>query len=262
MAALNMNEESINSFFSIIEDNNQNLKAETSTLKSELERLYVQTKYEKLGLAVNQILVAYNQVVGIEMKNKLLNCWKYSEASFLTFINNVQGGDEAKELCRTVENKIEDLINISNTFEMINLDNSSETDISSENFIEAKEAISLFAGKIEDIQKECENTINRLAEENSMCSALLPLVNVFGTTSTSFASSAGDVLDRLKEDYEEKLKNAEENAREGFINSTYSEDGSMKKSVAGGTAAVGGALFADFSTPNIGAKSKKNSTSK
>ncbi len=249
MMNINFSEETAKVFIDLAENYINESNKKTQELKSSLEEIFLKTNYEKIGIIINEFLKLYNVTICEELNPKLVSIWGDSQSSLLGYLKNLGAGEEAEEYARKVENDIIELLTKKNSkFELLPLNGTDTPEADEIMFSVIKDKFEDFSRSMEELGDSYISSINKLAEDNKIYIAFLPLAEAISQGVQLFTHESVRTIDNLKDDFVNKLNKS--------IGAATSKD-NMQKSIGGASTFKGFTVPFGTSNKSRGGKGNK-----
>lgn len=182
------------------------ISTETNSFIDKVVVIAENTKYLPIVNLGKLCINFYNNEVKDGVENLFQN-WIDSEASLKSFIENMEGGEEAintaANLQQQLEDAIPDMFNVNDESILDTID-TSEPKIEEKDFDELKEITIQYKTNIEQIRN---NTIGKIDNEKDDNAAYMsisaPVISTFGILTTSL-ESISQQFDTVKEEFNER----------------------------------------------------------
>lgn len=176
----------------------------TDTLVSELIDVCKNTKYKPIVDFTENVIKFYNEELK-EIISKHYDKWIQSGSSLSNFINTMEGGEEAVKVAKNLEQRLKDQIDqLKINSENIKYD-TSQVEISEDNYETLKESINDYISNIYEIKENLASEIKSKAEDNL---AFLSIEGVITETLSSIKNAFEkftSIINEGREKFNEKL---------------------------------------------------------
>lgn len=210
MNRISWNSEVADNIIFLAEEIIDKLYSATNELSNDMIIKYQEVKYESLGNIVNKIFETYNEKICGDLKKKMLATWDESDSSLMAFVENMEGGESASEHIEKIQNCLYELLQSERPFTPISVLHSDEVNVKSSDFDEIEERLQKFGQDMENFRNEITNRLKGMAEDNGIYVSLLPFFASWFALVKAYADAVTKVVDFAKEEYERKIKIAEE----------------------------------------------------
>lgn len=182
--------------------------------QDEIKIIAIRTNYNKMLIALQNIIDIYNNVICGSMRERLINIWLEEGESLHSFVEDVYMGEESEDAVRRIESNLGDIFSINYNNSLLELEFEGDTRVTKEDFDEAVKCFESFKKEIELISETNSEYFENKIEDNELYRFLIPIIEAISVGIAVFSDSARTNMDRLGDNYIEKMVSLKEKVEE------------------------------------------------
>lgn len=201
--------ESVADMISSLTSYSDDIDSAFDRFQEEIKKIAVRTNYRKLLLALQGMTGLYQEKICRDMKRELISRWEDEGESLHAFAEDVYMGEEAVEAVYQIESALAEIFTDEYADGLKELHFDGDSNAEKEDFDEAASCFEAFEKEVEQIRESSIAYFQDKIEDNELYRFLIPLVNAFGVGVSSFLTCAKAEMERLGENYGEKMAEME-----------------------------------------------------
>lgn len=209
-----VDQESISDIIFALTSYSDDIDSEFRKFEDEIIKIAIKTNYNKLLYALQGIIDIYNDVICGSMRKQLLAQWIEEGESLHSFAEDVYMGEESEEAVKRIENSLEEIFIGYKTNELFDLDFSGDSNATREDFDDAVRCFESFAQEIDRIRENNSDYFESKTEDNELYRFLIPVIESIAVGVSMFSSAAKTELNRLGDNYVERMDSAKQRVEE------------------------------------------------
>lgn len=209
-----VDQESVSDIISALTSYSDDIDSEFRKFEEEIKKIAIKTNYNKLLYALQGIIDIYNDVICGSMRKQLIAQWIEEGESLHSFAEDVYMGEESEEAVKKIENSLEEIFNGYIGNNLIDLEFAGDANAAKTDFDDVVELFESFSREVDRIKEETSNYFERKIEDNELYRFLIPIIESIAVGVSSFSSTAKVELDRLGDNYVERMEEAKQRVEE------------------------------------------------
>lgn len=209
-----VDQESVADIIASLTSYSDDIDAAFNKFQNEIKTIVIRTNYNKLLVALKGIIDIYNDVICGSMRSQLISIWLEEGESLHAFAEDVYMGEESEEAVRRIESSLEDIFISQSGNSLFELEFEGDSNAEKEDFDEAVNCFEAFKNEIELIKQNNSEYFDNKIEDNELYRFLVPIVEAIGIGITSFCDIAKMDMDRLGDNYVEKIESLKKKVEE------------------------------------------------
>lgn len=182
--------------------------------QDEIKIIAIRTNYNKMLIALQNIIDIYNNVICGSMRERLINIWLEEGESLHSFAEDVYMGEESEDAVRRIESNLGDIFSINYNNSLLELEFEGDSKVTKEDFDEAVKCFESFKKEIELISETNSEYFENKIEDNELYRFLIPIIEAISVGIAVFSDSARTDMERLGDNYVEKMVSLKEKVEE------------------------------------------------
>ena len=209
-----VDQESVSDIISALTSYSDDIDSEFRKFEDEIKKIAIRTNYNKLLYALQGIIDIYNDVICGSMRKQLIAQWVEDGESLHSFAEDVYMGEESEEAVKRIENSLEEIFIGYTGNNLIDLEFSGDSNATKADFDDVVGIFESFAQEVDRIKEENSDYFEGKIEDNELYRFLIPIIESIAIGVSSFSSSAKIELDRLGDNYIERMEGAKQRVEE------------------------------------------------
>lgn len=209
-----VDQESVSDIISALTSYSDDIDSEFRKFEEEIKKIAIKTNYNKLLYALQGIIDIYNDVICGSVRKQLIAQWIEEGESLHSFAEDVYMGEESEEAVKKIENSLEEIFIKHRDNNLVDLEFSGDSNATREDFDDAVRIFESFVLEVERIKDNNSDYFDARVEDNELYRFLIPIIESIGIGLSSFSSSAKIELDRLGDNYIDRMEGAKQRVEE------------------------------------------------
>lgn len=209
-----VDQESVSDIISVLTSYSDDIDSEFRKFEDDIKRIAIKTNYNKLLYALQGIIDIYNDVICGSLRKQLIAQWIEEGESLHSFAEDVYMGEESEEAVKKIENSLEEIFIKHSDNNLVELEFSGDSNATREDFDDAVQIFESFALEVERIKDSNSDYFDSRVEDNELYRFLIPIIESIAIGVSSFSSSAKIELDRLGDNYVDRMEGAKQRVEE------------------------------------------------
>lgn len=180
----------------------------------EIKKIAIRTNYNKILFALREIINIYNNMVCGRMRKQLISQWEEEGESLHSFAEDLYMGEESEEVLKKIENSLEEIFIGNNMNELLNLDIAGNPNATKEDFEDVVRCFEYFVQEINRVREDNSKYFENKIDDNELYRFLIPVIESIGVGVSEFFSAAKTELNRLGENYIERMSSMKQKIKE------------------------------------------------
>ncbi len=190
------------------------IDAEFRAFQDKIKKIAIRTNYNKLLLALQEIVDIYNDTVCGSMRDQLFIRWSEEGESLHAFAEDVYMGEESEEAAKQIESGLKEIFISDRNNDLYELELSDGTHVSKADFDEVVSCFDSFEKEIDSVKETNIRYFTNKIDENELYRFVLPLIDSIAAGISNFIASAGKEVARLGDNYVERMERAKQHAED------------------------------------------------
>ena len=209
-----VDQESVSEIISALTSYSDDIDSEFRKFEDEIKKIAIKTNYNKLLYALQEIVDIYNDVICDSMRKQLIAQWVEEGESLHSFAEDVYMGEESEEAVKKIENSLEEIFIRHSDNNLADLEFSADANATREDIDVAVRIFESFAMEVDRIKDYNSDYFDGKIEDNELYRFLIPIIESIAIGVSSFSSSAKIELEKLGDNYIERMEGAKQRVEE------------------------------------------------
>lgn len=206
--------ESVSDIISALTSYSDDIDSEFRKFEDEIKKIAIKTNYNKLLYALQGIIDIYNDVICGSMRKQLIAQWVEDGESLHSFAEDVYMGEESEEAVKRIENSLDEIFVGYTGNNLMDLEFTGDSNATKGDFDDVVGIFESFAQEVNRIKEENSDYFEGKIEDNELYRFLIPVIESIAVGVSSFSSTAKIELDRLGDNYVERMEGAKQRVEE------------------------------------------------
>lgn len=201
MPRLSLDEKELKQLLIVTKKMQQDFLDSSKKFQNELQEIVQESKNKRFTDILLKVFGDYNTWVGGVFKTNILDSWRNSADGLNAVAQKYHAGKQANDTAKKVSQQIEELSDVKNTFQPLNLPDTSTPILSAEYYDQMIAALKKYLESLDEKKDEIKRQLNQKKQENLLFECLVGVCEAIYTTAIAFWTQQKASIEKERENY-------------------------------------------------------------